>query len=204
VRAVVGVPNVEMVQTVDSLKLARTLEKEVARFCQLSTAGAEDSRQQQDSDGGATRVLDVMLQVNTSGEASKSGLAPLVDGGDTDGEVAPLLALARAIRADMPHLRLRGLMTIGAPPAAAIAAREGRDIAEVEADMSAPSAQPPPDDFATLVRCRDALAAALGVTTADLLLSMGMSHDFEEALRAGADFVRVGSAIFGARQYPPK
>jgi hypothetical protein len=35
-----------------------------------------------------------------------------------------------------------------------------------------------------------------------LLLSMGMSHDFELALKAGADIVRVGTGIFGAR--PPK
>jgi pyridoxal phosphate enzyme (YggS family) len=34
-------------------------------------------------------------------------------------------------------------------------------------------------------------------------LSMGMSADFEDAIRAGADLVRVGSAIFGARSYPP-
>jgi len=46
--------------------------------------------------------------------------------------------------------------------------------------------------------------AGAGVNTHGrrLLLSMGMSHDFELALRAGADVVRVGTGIFGAR--PPK
>ena len=44
-----------------------------------------------------------------------------------------------------------------------------------------------------------AAAAALGAPVDSLALSMGMSHDFETALRAGATHVRVGSTIFGAR-----
>lgn len=67
----------------------------------------------------------------------------------------------------------------------------------------------PNEDFATLTRTRDALAGALRETCAGaawgegddkrLLLSMGMSGDFKEALKAGADVVRVGTGIFGAR-----
>lgn len=67
----------------------------------------------------------------------------------------------------------------------------------------------PNEDFATLVKTRDALHDALKSECANsvwgdgedrrLLLSMGMSADFEDALRSGADVVRVGTGIFGAR-----
>ena len=73
---------------------------------------------------------------------------------------------------------LRGLMCIGKYSAA-------------EGDAS--------DDFATLFRCRQLAAAALRTEPESLALSMGMSHDFEAALAAGATHVRVGSTIFGAR-----
>jgi uncharacterized pyridoxal phosphate-containing UPF0001 family protein len=65
------------------------------------------------------------------------------------------------------------------------------------------------DDFATLVQCRDEAAAALKEvgyydSAAPFELSMGMSGDFEEAIAAGATNVRVGSTIFGARDYSNK
>ncbi|MDD3674815.1 YggS family pyridoxal phosphate-dependent enzyme [Thauera propionica] len=110
--------------------------------------------------------LNVCLQVNVSGEESKSGVAP--------GEVA---ALAQAV-ADLPRLRLRGLMCI-----------------------------PEPTGDVTLLRARFALlrelqaqliAAGLSLDT----LSMGMSHDIEPAVAEGATIVRVGTAIFGERARP--
>jgi hypothetical protein len=54
-------------------------------------------------------------------------------------------------------------------------------------------------DFQQLAACRRAAAAALGVEATSLSLSMGMSHDFEMAIKSGATHVRVGSTIFGAR-----
>ena len=110
--------------------------------------------------------LNVCLQVNVSGEESKSGVAP--------GEVA---TLAQAV-ADLPRLRLRGLMCI-----------------------------PEPTGDVTLLRARFALlrelqaqliAAGLSLDT----LSMGMSHDIEPAVAEGATIVRVGTAIFGERARP--
>ena len=56
--------------------------------------------------------------------------------------------------------------------------------------------------FEILSRCRDEVVAALDIPT--LELSMGMSDDFEEAIAAGATNVRVGSTIFGARDYSNK
>lgn len=54
-------------------------------------------------------------------------------------------------------------------------------------------------DFVRLRETRDRLATALELDPADLRLSMGMSADFEAAILAGADSVRVGSRAFGSR-----
>lgn len=106
--------------------------------------------------------LNLCLQVNVSGEASKSGCAP-----------AELAELARAV-AELPNLRLRGLMAIPEPtddPAAQRAA------------------------FARLRELKDGLGLDLDT------LSMGMSHDLEAAIAEGATWVRIGTALFGARDY---
>jgi pyridoxal phosphate enzyme (YggS family) len=108
--------------------------------------------------------LNVCIQVNVSGEASKAGIAP--DEAD---------ALAAAI-AEMPHLRLRGLMTIPAPV----------------------------DDFAKQRAAFHTLAGLFrrlrGAGHELDTLSMGMSGDFEAAIAEGATTVRIGTAIFGARR----
>ena len=107
-------------------------------------------------------ALNVCVQVNVSGEASKSGCNP-----------DELPALAQAIAA-LPHLKLRGLMAIPEPtddPAAQAAA------------------------FARVRQLQDSLN--LGLDT----LSMGMSHDLGAAIAQGATWVRIGTALFGARDY---
>ncbi len=107
--------------------------------------------------------LNVCLQVNTSGEASKGGVSP-----------AQTPELAAAV-AQLPHLRLRGLMTIPAP-------------ATDEAQQRQP--------FARLRQ----LLEQLNATGFDLdTLSMGMSNDLEAAIAEGATLVRIGTAIFGTR-----
>jgi pyridoxal phosphate enzyme (YggS family) len=112
--------------------------------------------------------LQVCLQINISGEASKSGVVP--------GEAG---ALAQAI-ANLPGLKLRGLMTVPAP---------GGDVAEQRLP------------FAQLRKLRDELnLQGLQMDT----LSMGMSHDFAAAIAEGATIVRIGTAIFGDRDYGPK
>ena len=122
--------------------------------------------------------LNVCVQVNVSGETSKSGCAP---------EAAT--ALCRAVAA-LPGLRLRGLMAIPEP---------GLDNEEK-------SAHPKGTSSGALVRRRFAVlhellavmnAAGLALDT----LSMGMSHDLDDAIMEGATLVRVGTAIFGERQY---
>ena len=134
------------VETVSSTKLANKLHSAV--------------------DGIPGQRLKVMVQVNTSGEDSKSGVEPGKE----------CVELCRHIVTECPHLQLTGLMTIGAP-----------------GDLSC---------FQVLQDCRTAVQEALDLV--DLELSMGMSGDYLEAIAAGATNVRVGSTIFGARQYPPK
>ncbi|WP_374343641.1 YggS family pyridoxal phosphate-dependent enzyme [Azonexus sp.] len=109
--------------------------------------------------------LQVCVQVNVSGEASKSGCRP-----------DETLALCRAVAA-LPNLKLRGLMAIPEP-------------ADDEAAQRAP--------FRRLRELRDAVAAA-GIPLDTL--SIGMSHDLEAAVAEGATIVRIGTAIFGERNY---
>lgn len=109
--------------------------------------------------------LQACVQVNVSGEASKSGCAP-----------EQTLALCQAI-ADLPGICLRGLMAI--PEAT---------------DDSAAQRVP----FRQLREIFEQIrAAGLPLDT----LSMGMSHDLEAAVAEGATIVRIGTAIFGERNY---
>lgn len=109
--------------------------------------------------------LSVCLQVNVSGEATKSGVAP-----------DAVEDLARRVAA-LPGLRLRGLMAIPAPAADFAAQRlPFRRLREIYEQLR---------------------AGGLALDT----LSMGMSHDLEAAIAEGATLVRVGTAIFGERNY---
>jgi pyridoxal phosphate enzyme (YggS family) len=109
--------------------------------------------------------LNVCIQINVSGEASKSGVA-----------VCELSPLAHAV-AGMPNLRLRGLMAIPEP-------------ADDFAVQRAPFAQM----RLLLQKLKD---EGLTLDT----LSMGMSADFAAAIMEGATLIRVGTAIFGQRNY---
>ncbi|MGE8177712.1 YggS family pyridoxal phosphate-dependent enzyme [Pseudomonas fluorescens] len=110
--------------------------------------------------------LNICIQVNVSGEASKSGCTP-----------ADLPALASAISA-LPRLKLRGLMAIPEPTED----RAAQDAA-----------------FAAVRDLNKSLQANLNLPLDTL--SMGMSHDLESAIAMGATWVRIGTALFGARDY---
>ncbi len=110
--------------------------------------------------------LQLCLQVNVDGGDNKSGVPP-----------QEALALAKEV-ADLPNVRLRGVMNIPEPAPNFIAA------------------------LASLTAVRAVFyelnAEGLGLDT----LSIGMSADLEAAIHAGSTMVRVGSAIFGGRSYP--
>ncbi|KAK6996525.1 hypothetical protein R3P38DRAFT_2565524 [Favolaschia claudopus] len=168
-KVLAAIPNLYSVQTLTSIKAATGLNKSLPPE--------------------RTAPLNILIQVNTSGEDSKSGLGPLR--ADTkDVAAAELTQLARHIIKECPRLRLQGLMTIGALEQSLNAGNENAD-------------------FERLKETRDVLIKALaeefgvGVDKwgehGRLLLSMGMSSDFEAALTAGSDIVRVGTGIFGTR-----
>jgi len=104
-------------------------------------------------------ALNILVQVNVSGEASKSGVAP-----------DAVAALANAI-SSLPNLKLRGLMAIPEPGADAVRYQELRGLYE---------RLKPEFRFDTL--------------------SVGMSDDLDDAIAEGSTMVRIGTAIFGARQ----
>ena len=111
-------------------------------------------------------ALQVCLQVNISGEASKSGVTP-----------SELPALAAAV-AQLPRLRLRGVMAIPEPAVGEAQQREPlRALRLLLADLN---------------------RSGLTLDT----LSMGMSADLEAAVLEGSTMLRIGTAIFGERRAP--
>ncbi|CAN6445471.1 unnamed protein product [Victoria cruziana] len=144
------VPSLEMVESVDDQKIANHLDRAVASL--------------------GRRPLKVLVQVNTSGEASKSGIEP-----------SGCVELAKHVKLACSNLEFSGLMTIGM------------------LDYSST-----PENFKTLADCRIEVCKALEIPEEQCELSMGMSGDFEQAIAMGSTNVRVGSTIFGAREYPKK
>lgn len=151
------VANLFCVSSVDNAKKADALQK-----------GRAALAEKQD----LSNKLRVLVQVNTSGEAEKSGVEP--------GEAA---ALCRHVRDKCPQLQLAGLMTIGA----------------IARSQQAATSDAVNEDFVALRETRDRVAEELGIKVEELELSMGMSSDFEAAISQGSDEVRVGTTIFGER-----
>ena len=111
------------------------------------------------------KPLQVLIQVNTSGEASKSGV--------TEAEVFELAELISRL----PNLTLRGLMSIPA------------NLSDYESQLH---------EFQKLATLKQTLEAQFPEIDT---LSMGMSGDMTAAIEAGSTMVRIGTAIFGARDY---
>ncbi len=136
-----------LIHSVDSLRLAATIEEQAAKK-------------------GVT--VPVLIEVNVAGEESKFGVSV---------EEAP--ALAEEI-SHLTHLSLRGLMTIApyVPDP-----EENRDI------------------FRRLKKLSVDIAAKNIDNVTMNVLSMGMTNDYEVAVEEGATLIRVGTGIFGERDY---
>lgn len=134
--------NFDWVHTIDRLKIAKRLS---------------------DQRGIYQQPLQVLIQINISGEASKSGI-----------EIDDTLMLAREISA-LERLTLRGLMTIGVKT-------DDNELIKHQ--------------FSKMNQLFEQLKKEFD--TVDTL-SMGMSSDVAHAVEHGSTMVRVGSAIFGAR-----
>ena len=135
----------EFIHSVDSLLLASEINKRAGKI---------------------NKIQKILLEVNTSGEESKSGITE-------ESELKDLLKYCR----ELPNLKPVGLMTI-APYT------DNKDIIR--------------NSFNYL----NQLKSELNSVNNDLTeLSMGMTNDFEVAVEEGATMVRVGTAIFGEREY---
>ena len=141
-----------MIHSVDSVKLAKEIEKRCSAL---------------------DRSMDILLEINCAGEEAKGGVS-----------FEEALPLAKEILSSCPHLVLKGLMTV------------------------APAADDPEEVrpyFARMKTCYDRWKEELAPAGAAFeYLSMGMSHDFEIDVKEGANIVRVGTAIFGKRDYSKK
>lgn len=94
------------------------------------------------------------------------------------------IAVVEHIKASCPNLEFVGLMTIGS---------FGHDLN-----------QGPNPDFQRLLSLRQELCEKLGLPVEQVELSMGMSVDFQHAIEVGSTNIRVGSTIFGERDYSKK
>ncbi len=201
-KALAAIPNLYLLETLDSVKAANVLEK--------ALAGNEEKREE---------PLRVYIQVNTSGEEAKSGVEPLLKEKDIS-DKQPLVELARHLILSCPHVLFSGLMTIGAADNSRTA-----DGDKAQSKEEIIKANP---DFEKLIGSRKLLVQALRKDeevkkaaaeakdehigkayrdsllagkdeTGGLELSMGMSADAEVATMAGSNNVRVGSDCFGSR-----
>ena len=141
------VDKVAMIHSVDSLRLAETIEKEAAK---------------------KAVIVPILIEVNVAQEESKFGLKPE--------EVLPFIEQI----SDFSHIRIKGLMTIAPYVDNAEENREiFRELKKLSVDIAAKNIN--------------------NVTMS--VLSMGMTGDYMVAVQEGATMVRVGTGIFGARNY---
>lgn len=138
-------PFISLIHSVDSEKLALEISRQAEKY---------------------NRTINILMQVNTSGEISKSGCEP-----------EEAIALAKNIL-KIPNINLLGLMTIGT-------------FSDDETIIRR--------EFRLLKSLLDEINKELGTDLREL--SMGMSHDFEIAIEEGSTMVRIGTAIFGERDY---
>lgn len=157
VKKVVG--RFSYIHSIDSLHIALALQQAAEREL---VEGAEHEGQNEQ----LSERQPILLQVNIAGEASKEGMSP---------DEAP--ALARQIAA-LPHLEIRGLMTI------APLVSDPEQVRQV---------------FRALRELRDTLRQQLPECNWQHL-SMGMTDDYHVAIEEGATIVRIGRAIFGERK----
>lgn len=141
------VDKVTLIHSVDSLRLAETIEKEAAK---------------------KNCVVDILIEVNMAKEESKYGIYPE--------DLEEFLGKINSFS----HIRVKGLMTV-APNVKN--SEENREIFTKMKKLSVDIVEKNIDNITMSI------------------LSMGMSNDYTIAIEEGANMVRVGTSIFGARNY---
>ena len=142
------IDKVDLIHSVDSLKLAKEIEKRAAQH---------------------DKTMDIRIQINPAQEESKFGVS-----------LDETRELIGQILDSCEHIRIRGLMSV------APIAEDPNDVRVYFEEVRKQY-----EEFGKIEHPRLDFA----------YLSMGMSHDFEVAIEAGSNLIRVGSAIFGARDY---
>lgn len=141
------IDKVDLIHSVDSIRLAEAIEKEAAK---------------------RNITTNILIEVNVAGEESKFGLAPE--------EVGSFVESV----AQFPHIQVKGLMTI------------------------APFVEDP-EENRSIFACLKKLSVDIAKKNVDnvnvSILSMGMTNDYQTAIEEGATMVRVGTGIFGERDY---
>jgi len=136
-----------LIHSVDSVRLAETIEKEAAKI---------------------NLIVNILLEVNVAEEESKFGF-----------KVNEVISAIETI-ATFPHIRIQGLMTI------------------------APFVENPEENRSIFARLQklsvDIRSKNIDNVSVDIL-SMGMTNDYQVAIEEGATMVRVGTGIFGVREY---
>ncbi|MBE5931900.1 MAG: YggS family pyridoxal phosphate-dependent enzyme [Lachnospiraceae bacterium] len=141
------VDKVSLIHSVDSLKLAKEIQKEAAK---------------------KNVIVNILVQVNVANEDTKFGL-----------DTSEVLHLVNEISI-LPNIRIKGLMTI------------------------APYVENPEDNRPYFKELKQLLLdiKSKNIDNVDMsILSMGMTNDYEVAIEEGATMVRVGTGIFGERNY---
>lgn len=137
----------ELIHSVDSLRLAETIEQEAAK---------------------KNVIANILIEVNVAEEDSKFGL-----------KVEEVIPLIEEI-SKFPHVKIKGLMTI------------------------APYVENPEENRSVFARLRK---LSVDITEKNIdnvnveILSMGMTNDYQVAIEEGATLIRVGTGIFGERNY---
>ena len=143
VKYIIG--KVELIHSVDSLKLAKEISKESLKH---------------------NVVTNILIEINVAGEESKFGTA----------DMNANLELIKEIQT-LPGIAIKGLMTI------------------------APFTENPDENRVYFRSLKSFAQEHKDLFDGDIILSMGMSGDYEAAIQEGATMVRVGTNLFGARNY---
>jgi len=142
-KSLLQVKNLKVIESVDSQKLAETIDKELKK---------------------ANKKIDIFLQVNISNESTKSGIS-----------LDKVIETYEEISKKCENLTVRGLMSIG--------------------NINCIS------EFEEMYKLKNNLCEKFGLNTDEFTLSFGTSDDYENAIMNGSNEIRIGTLLFGERNY---
>lgn len=142
-KSLLQVKNLKVIESVDSQKLAETLDKELKKV---------------------NKKIDIFLQVNISNESSKSGIS-----------IDKVIETYEEISKKCENLAIRGLMSIG--------------------NINCIS------EFEEMYKLKNTLCERFSINPDEFTLSFGTSDDYENAIMNGSNEIRIGTLLFGERNY---